>query len=64
MKVHVDQARCQGHTLCAGVAPDVFLLRETDGHAYVEIDVVPPELEDAVVAAAANCPEQAIVVEE
>ena len=36
MKVRVDPARCQGHTLCTIPAPDVFLLDEEEGHAHVQ----------------------------
>ncbi len=31
MKVFVDPARCQGHTLCAMIAPDSFVLSDIDG---------------------------------
>lgn len=65
MRVRVDANRCQGHTLCAMSAPDVFSLREEDGHAEVGDGVVPPELEDATRRAADGCPERAIeIIEE
>ena len=60
MRVTVDDDRCQGHTLCAAQAPDVFLLRDEDGHAYVEMDDVPPGLADQVERAVQTCPEGAI----
>ena len=63
MKVRVDDAVCQGHTLCSIAAPEVFLLRDDDGHAYVESDDVPPDQEDAVRRAAEGCPERAIILE-
>lgn len=63
MRVQVDPDVCQGHTLCALAAPQIFLLGEEDGHAYVASGEVPPELEDAVRRAAATCPEGAITVE-
>ena len=31
MKVSVDGQRCQGHTLCAMIAPDSFVLNDIDG---------------------------------
>ena len=62
MRVHVDPAICQGHTLCTLAAPQVFLLAEDDGHAYVASEEVPSELEDAVRKAAATCPEGAITI--
>ena len=62
MRVTVDDDRCQGHTLCASQAPDLFLLRDEDGHAYVEVDEVPPGLEDQVERAVQTCPERAIQI--
>ena len=64
MKVRVDPERCQGHTLCNMAVPEVFQLRENDGHAWVLFDRVPPHLEHKVRDAAQTCPENAIVVEE
>ena len=60
MRVRVDDDRCQGHTLCAAQAPGVFVLRDDDGHAYVEADEVPAGLEDQVQRAVQTCPERAI----
>ena len=62
--MHVDETKCQGHTLCYFTAPALFLLREEDGHAYVVDEQVPPGLEDLARKAALGCPEQAIVVDE
>ena len=65
MKVHVDPDRCQGHTLCAMIAPDVFQLDDVDGHSTALIEgEVPGELQAKVAEAARSCPEQAIVVSE
>lgn len=63
MKVSVDGSRCQGHTLCAMIAPDSFQLDDVDGHASPTSDVVPADQEDAVKEAVHSCPEQAIVIE-
>jgi len=63
MNVHVDEALCQGHTLCAMAAPDVFALRDDDGHAYVTVSDFTPAIIEAARRAASTCPEQAIVVE-
>lgn len=60
MKVRVDSERCQGHTLCAIVAPEVFEPDEIDGHSSVLREDVPPELEAKVVEAVRSCPERAI----
>ena len=62
MQVRVDPDLCQGHTLCALAAPDVFLFDDEDGHAYVASGTVPEGREDAVARAASTCPEGAIVI--
>ena len=64
MKVFVDSERCQGHTLCAMIAPDSFLLSDIDGTSSPVTDVVPADQEDAVREAVHSCPEQAISIEE
>lgn len=64
MRVRVDQQKCQGHTLCNRVAPDLFLLRDDDGHAYVESEDVPEEFRAVALRAQAACPEEAIRVED
>jgi len=33
VKVRVDPERCEGHTLCAMIAPDAFALDDIDGHS-------------------------------
>jgi ferredoxin len=64
LRVHIDPDVCQGHTLCHMAAPDIFLLREEDGHSYVSSPDVPPGQEDVVRKAVATCPEGAISIEE
>lgn len=64
MKVSVDGQRCQGHTLCAMIAPESFVLSDIDGSSSPVTEVVPAEHEDAVREAAHSCPEQAILIEE
>jgi ferredoxin len=64
MQVHIDPDVCQGHTLCALAAPQIFLLREDDGHAYVTSPDVPRGQEDVVRRAVATCPEGAISITE
>ena len=63
MKVWVDRDKCQGHTLCAMIAPDSFELDDVDGHASAVNEIVPDDQQDAVREAAQSCPEQAIVIE-
>lgn len=64
MKVQVDQDRCQGHTLCAMIAPDIFELSDIDGHATAIAGDVPADLEKSVREAVASCPEKAISITE
>ncbi len=64
MKVRVDPQRCQGHTLCAMIAPEMFVLSDVDGSSSAVCEVVPPDQEDLVREAAHSCPEQAISIEE
>jgi ferredoxin len=64
VRVHVDESLCQGHTLCAMAAPEVFHLRDEDGHAYVAVTEFTPTIMEAARRAASTCPEQAIVVED
>ena len=62
MKVHVDPERCQGHTLCAMIAPDVFQLDEVDGHSSAIDGEVPAGQEAKAAEAVRSCPEQAISI--
>ncbi|CAJ1503568.1 ferredoxin [[Mycobacterium] kokjensenii] len=64
MKVFVDGKRCQGHTLCAMIAPNSFVLSDIDGTSSPVSEDVPAEHQDAVREAAHSCPEQAIRIEE
>ncbi|MFI0351133.1 ferredoxin [Actinomadura sp. 9N407] len=64
MKVKVDPARCQGHTLCAMQAPDVFELDDVDGHSSPTSETVRAGWEPQVIKAVRSCPEQAISVED
>jgi ferredoxin len=65
VKLRIDDACCVGHGRCYALSPALFDA-DDQGHAVLRIDtgVVPPELEDAARQAAANCPEDAITVDE
>jgi ferredoxin len=63
MRVVVDSAKCVGHGRCYALAPDVFDA-DDQGHSEVKLAEVPPELEDQARVGVANCPEQAITIEE
>lgn len=62
MRVRVDSARCQGHTLCAMIAPQSFELDDVDGHAHAITEEVAEEHRDQVLEAVRSCPEQAIEI--
>jgi ferredoxin len=62
VKVRVDPERCQGHTLCAMIAPKMFQLDEIDGHSSAVSEDVPTDQEEQVSEAAHSCPEQAILI--
>jgi ferredoxin len=64
MKVRVDPNICQGHTLCAMTAPNLFVLSDEDGHASAVTEDVPAGQEELAREAARSCPEQAIVLSE
>ena len=64
MKIRIDPERCQGHGRCYDLAPGLFG-DDDEGYGMVLGDgVVPPDLERDARLAVANCPEQAIEVEE
>jgi ferredoxin len=63
-KVVVDPDLCQGHTLCNMAAPEIFQLRDEDGHAYVVVDELTPEQLPLARQAELGCPERAITIEE
>jgi ferredoxin len=62
MKLYVDPERCQGHTLCAMAAPDLFTLDDIDGHATALDGEVPEGREGKADEAIRSCPEQAISI--
>lgn len=59
MKIVVDRSVCQGHALCAGVAPDLYTL-DDEGYSNVgEVDV-PEGREELARRGMQACPERAI----
>ncbi len=64
MKVHVDQDRCQGHGRCYALAPDRFEPDDIGNGVEVGDGTVPAGREDDARLAVANCPEQAIALED
>jgi ferredoxin len=59
-----DPGLCVGHGRCYSLAPDVFEPDE-EGHCVVKVPVVTtPDLEAQARLAVANCPEQALAIDE
>ncbi len=64
MRVRVDPNKCQGHSRCYALAPELFDV-DVEGFAHVVIEGdVPPDLEEKAALAVGNCPEDAISLEE
>jgi ferredoxin len=64
MKIRIDPERCQGHGRCYDLASGLFG-DDDEGYGMVLGDGgVPPDLEREARLAVANCPEQAIELEE
>jgi ferredoxin len=63
MRIRVDTGRCTGHALCAGYAPDVFVLDDL-GYNRTEVTEVAPEFHDQARRGALACPEQAITIDD
>jgi len=64
MKVRVDPSKCAAYGACHDACPSVFELDEW-GYAQVVGDgTVPAEHETAARAAVAQCPENAIAMDE
>jgi ferredoxin len=61
VNVTVDRGKCQGHNRCVTTCPEVFTTDEL-GYSVVLKHELRPELVAKVLAAEANCPEQAISV--
>lgn len=59
MHIDVVPGRCQGHSLCAMEAPDVFDIGD-DGLVEVLVDDVPDDQRAAVRSAILLCPVQAL----
>jgi ferredoxin len=59
MKIDADRDRCEGHGLCADVAPEVYDL-DDDAMVVVLHEEVPPALERRAEAGARVCPVAAL----
>ncbi len=64
MRVRIDPVLCQGHQMCAILAPELFGA-DDEGYGVVLGDgEVPPDHEVAARKAWSSCPEGAVIVEE
>lgn len=68
LQVVIDRDLCQGHGVCMGEAPDVFLVVERAGdygQAQLLLDPLPEAMRAQVEAAVRYCPNRALkIVEE
>ncbi len=64
MRVSIDVDRCQGHGRCYALAPGVFDSDDLGNGVELNGGIVPPEFEVAARLAVANCPENAIALDE
>ena len=62
MRVSIDPAKCRGHALCLTYAPDAFEFVDLEDRSVAKEGADRARVED-VLAAAWECPEQAISVE-
>jgi ferredoxin len=58
----VDRERCQGHTRCYAIAPELFELDDLGNAREVGDSLVPPELQEKARLTETNCPEEAVSV--
>src|SRR5690606_2457453 len=59
--IAVDRQLCQGHSMCIGEAPELFLLA-AEGLATVKVDNITPALLEKAQKAEQYCPNKAIKV--
>ena len=62
MRVRVDPERCQGHSRCYAIAPDLFDVDDYGLSTARNDGLVPPEREAVARRAIDNCPERAISI--
>lgn len=64
MRASVKKDMCIGCGLCVDTCPEVFVMDDETNVAKTKVDRVLAELKEKCAEAAANCPVDAIVVEE
>jgi ferredoxin len=60
MRIRVDSTKCQGHSRCYAIAPDLFDIDDYGTSTARNGGEVPADREDAARLAVRNCPEHAI----
>jgi len=60
MRIRVDPEKCQGHSRCVGIAPDLFEVDDYGLSSVAGDGTIPNGREEAARLAIANCPEYAI----
>jgi ferredoxin len=65
IRLHVDPDKCQGHSRCKALAPELFELDQYGNAHEIGDGTVPEPLVDKAYLAKSNCPELAIdIIEE
>ncbi len=62
MKISIDARRCEGHALCAGIAPTVFEVGSDDLASVVD-ENPPQDMLPKIRTAVDSCPTLAISLE-
>lgn len=63
MRVFVDPEKCRGHALCLTHAPEAFEFIDLEDRSVVKQGAESTVPVEVFLAAARECPEQAIIVE-
>jgi ferredoxin len=65
LRLRVDPEKCQGHSRCKSLAPELFELDEFGNAHEINDGIVPDDLVEKAYLAKSNCPELAIeIIEE
>lgn len=63
-RILVDRDLCQGHSVCASEAPEIFAVDKAINKVRLLVDTVPAELRGKAEKAVAYCPTHALNIEE
>ena len=64
MRIAIDAAKCEGHSRCYALAPDLVDVDDLGYALVLGTGAVPDGLEDRARLIVDNCPEFAITIEE